>query len=285
MQNYARNGGRKVKEGANKVAAKAKDTAKKAINKLDEYGVDEAYRYAKSKRSKKMNEDAKTNYKREYENTKLASDIDKAKSGVKKASDTIKKYGSTSLSSIKGAAKKAAKFVDDHDGGLTEAARYAKAKRKMKGSSSDSSAYLAKLEDEYKRSGVGRAASKVSSLAGSAKNSAGRNAKNAGEAVKNTAKSAGAVAKNAGEAVKNTAKSAGAVAKNTAQNVASQVTKSAMAKDYESAVKDFAKNGNKDNRVAMNRARREFENYCRSIGMDNDDIDATIDKIFNKHVK
>lgn len=120
---------------------------------------------------------------------------------------------STTLGAIRGA-KKAAKWVDDHDAGLTETVRYAAKRNKVD-------------EDERKQlhremvegGKIGRLANRVGES-----NTAHRiteAAYNPGQAARNVGASVSNAARNAGASVGNAARNAGNAVKNAPQNVAS----------------------------------------------------------------
>ena len=129
---------------------------------------------------------------------------------------------STTLGAIRGA-KKAAKWVDDHDAGLTETVRYAAKRNKVD-------------EDERKRlhremvegGKIGRLANRVgeSNTAHRITEAAynpGQAARNVGTAAVNTARNAGTAAVNTARNAGTTVKNAPAAARNAAGNISNIV--------------------------------------------------------------
>lgn len=112
---------------------------------------------------------------------------DKAKNSARSAKDTIKKNANQTMENVRKAGKKTAKWVDDHDAGLTETLRYAKNRKTADQETKN------KLHEEMTSTKIGRMASKVGSAPQSlqrAKAGLGKKAQDIKETAGNKAKDA-----------------------------------------------------------------------------------------------
>jgi len=186
-----------------------KDTARKAGRFVDAHdaGLTERMQANRLNRKAKKAESqgksgAAAQYRREAERLQSESRQEYDRSGVKKAGDTIRKYGSTSMNAIRKTGKKVGEFVDEHDAGLTEAIEARSARRKKNraiktGNTLGISAYSAqeaRLREqsrrEFEESGIGKA-----------KNSVKNAGKSAVEAVKATSGNVKTVFNNAEQTI------------------------------------------------------------------------------------
>lgn len=192
MRNYARTGGRKA------VAA-----AKRAGRYIDDHdaGLTERIQAGrlsrKAKRVGKKDRDAGEAMNAEASRLRRQAKSEYESSGAKKAADTVKKYGSTSLNAVKNAGKKAARYIDDHDAGLTEAleARRLSSKSKIasrKGYNDDATDYSLRAaelrnqsREEYNNSGVKKAVDKARTAGNKASTAVKGAGTKAGGSVKN----------------------------------------------------------------------------------------------------
>ena len=176
-------------------------------------------------------------------------------------SNAVKKRAKTTLGTI----RKAGKWLDDHDAGLTETVRYAAKRNKVD-------------EDERKQlhremvegGKIGRLANRVGES-----NTAHRiteAAYNPGQAARNVGASVSNAARNAGASVSNAARNAGNAVKNAPQNAVSAARKAAS--NITSII---------DERVTGNSAQQEMSSSSRAALMGLDGAAADYVDAVNKY--
>lgn len=128
---------RNLRNGGRKAATAVQNTAKKAAKYVDDHdaGLTERIQANRLHRqSLRAGRKGDTNkaaaLEREAGRQRIQGRKEYNNSGVKKAADTIEKYGSTSMNAIRGAGSRVGRFIDDHDLGLTEAIEANAARRK-----------------------------------------------------------------------------------------------------------------------------------------------------------
>lgn len=209
---------RNLRNGGRKAATAVKNTAKKAAQYVDDHdaGLTERMQANRLHRqSLRAGRKGDTNkaaaLEREAGRQRIQGRKEYNSSSVKKAADTIEKYGTTSMNAIRGAAKKTGhavkragrrvgQFVDDHDMGITERVQANRMAKRAKELESEGRLTLDGAERNktmaaqlYREAGRLRARGRQeyeNSIVGKA-----------GNAAKNAASSASAAVKNAGKAV------------------------------------------------------------------------------------
>lgn len=207
---------RNLRNGGRKAATAVQNTAKKAAKYVDDHdaGLTERIQANRLHRqSLRAGRKGDTNkaaaLEREAGRQRIQGRKEYNNSSVKKAADTIEKYGSTSLNAIRGAANKTGhavkrvgrrvgQFVDDHDMGITERIQANRMSKRAK-----------ELEEE----GKSRMAAQLDREAGRIRSQGRREYEDsvvgrAGKAVGNAASSASAAVKNAGKHVNDKVKDA-----------------------------------------------------------------------------
>lgn len=198
---------RNLRNGGRKAATAVQNTAKKAAKYVDDHdaGLTERIQANRLHRqSLRAGRKGDTNkaaaLEREAGRQRIQGRKEYNNSSVKKAADTIEKYGSTSLNAIRGAANKTGhavkragrrvgQFVDDHDMGITEriqANRMSKRARKLE--EDGKTRMAAQLDREAGRIRSQGRQEYENSIVGKAGNAAKNAASNASAAVKNAGK-------------------------------------------------------------------------------------------------
>ena len=191
MRNYARTGGRKVKSAAKKAARYIDDHDAGITERIQARALE-----GKAKRVGKKDRDAGNELAVEAARLRRQAKSEYESSGAKKAADTVKKYGTTSLNAVKNASKKAARYIDDHDAGITERiqarALEGKAKRvgkKDRDAGNELAVEAARLrrqaKSEYESSGAKKVADKVHAAGNKASTAVKGAGTKAGGSVKN----------------------------------------------------------------------------------------------------
>lgn len=200
---------RNLRNGGRKAATAVQNTAKKAAKYVDDHdaGLTERIQANRLHRqSLRAGRKGDTNkaaaLEREAGRQRIQGRKEYNNSSVKKAADTIEKYGSTSLNAIRGAANKTGhavkragrrvgQFIDDHDMGVTEriqANRMSKRARKLE--EDGKTRMAAQLDREAGRIRSQGRQEYENSIVGKAGNAAKNAASSASKAVKNVGKSA-----------------------------------------------------------------------------------------------
>lgn len=231
---------RNLRNGGRKAATAVQNTAKKAAKYVDDHdaGLTERIQANRLHRqSLRAGRKGDTNkaaaLEREAGRQRIQGRKEYNNSSVKKAADTIEKYGSTSLNAIRGAANKTGhavkragrrvgQFVDDHDMGITERIQANRMSKRAK---------------ELEEDGKTRMAAQLDREAGRIRSQGRREYEDS-------------VVGRAGKAVGNAASSASKAVKNVGKSAATAVT----------TIKDNAKEiGNQIERASGITARREFD--------------------------
>ena len=165
MRNYARTGGRKVKDAAKKAAKFVDDHDAGLTERIQS----RSYSRQAKRAAKRGNHDEFNDLATQAAKYAKQSREEYKNSRIKKASDSVKKYGSVSLNAVKKAGGKAAKYIDDHDAGLTERIQARRLSQKSKrasrrGYNDDATEYSLKAaqlrkqsREEYNNSGAKKA--------------------------------------------------------------------------------------------------------------------------------
>lgn len=248
---------RNLRNGGRKAATAVQNTAKKAAKYVDDHdaGLTERIQANRLHRqSLRAGRKGDTNkaaaLEREAGRQRIQGRKEYNNSSVKKAADTIEKYGSTSLNAIRGAANKTGhavkragrrvgQFVDDHDMGITERIQANRMSKRAK-----------ELEEEGKT----RMAAQLDREAGRIRSQGRREYEDsvvgrAGKAVGNAASSASAAVKNAGKSA------SAAIGAKTAEigNAIEKVSGKAAKREYDKAHEELE--------AAWDVYNTAFENY------------------------
>ena len=128
MRNIGRSAGRKVKGAANKAAKFVDDHDAGLTERIQS----RSYSRQAKRAAKRGNHDEFNDLATQAAKYAKQSREEYKNSRIKKASDSVKKYGSVSLNAVKKAGGKAAKYIDDHDAGLTERIQASRLSQKSK---------------------------------------------------------------------------------------------------------------------------------------------------------
>lgn len=277
---------RNLRNGGGKAATAVQNTAKKAAKYVDDHdaGLTERIQANRLHRqSLRAGRKGDTNkaaaLEREAGRQRIQGRKEYNNSSVKKAADTIEKYGSTSLNAIRGAANKTGhavkragrrvgQFVDDHDMGITERIQANRMSKRAK-----------ELEEEGKT----RMAAQLDREAGRIRSQGRREYEDsvvgrAGKAVGNAASSASAAVKNAGRSAANAAGNIGNQVNGQIKNVQNaidnkldQIKAGRIAKQHErrlTEIKDYMDDIAEAKQAFENgdpKALRELENAVNSV--------------------
>lgn len=261
---------RNLRNGGRKAANTVKNTAKKAAKYVDDHdaglteaiGARVAQRRVDRANRRGDTETAEKNARKAYR-LREQSRREYNKSGVKKAADTINKYGATSMNAVRGAgraatekagnaARRVGRFIDDHDAGLTEAIEARSARRK---------------KNRAIKTGDTQGISAYSAQEARLREQSRKERGEAIEGVKNTGKSAVSAAKNIGGQVSGQIKNV----QSTIDNKLDQIKAGRIAKQHErrlAEIKDYMDDIAEAKQAFENgdpKALRELENAVNSV--------------------
>jgi ATP-dependent protease HslVU (ClpYQ) ATPase subunit len=192
----------------------------------------------------------------------------------------VKHYAKTTLGDIRGTAGRAAKWLDDHDAGLTETVRYATKRNKVDADERE------RLHNEMLNAGpIGRAASRAGNP---------EYRQEIADKITGTATKAGKAVTNIANATKDTATSALNRANDTVNNVTNNIKDTlndtingfkatSAGKDFEKTLKAYSKNPSVETRRAMGAAVTDYEDYLRDLGYDDDTVFDMVEAAYDKY--